>query len=125
MVFGSSFPNFDRLETGNSSLKCNASVGSHEAHFPSPVFRIFEKLDDLLAGVFGEVALAKTRVEDIVPIGEHVQADIILRQIVSPLVLVQTLRSIVEDAQAVGHFRASRANADIEAQLAESVGDKV
>ena len=62
---------------------------SHEAHFSAPILGVFEKINNLLAGAFREVAFAEARVEHIVPISEHVQGNVIFCQIVSPLVLIQ------------------------------------
>src|SRR5581483_895070 len=63
----------------------------HESHFPPPVFRLLEKLDDLAARFFAEITFAQAGVEHVVPVGEHVQLDAVPGEIDLALVLVQAI----------------------------------
>src|SRR6266478_2748396 len=98
---------------------------SHKAHFSAPILGVFEKLNNLLAGVFREVAFAETRVEHIVPISKHVQIDIVLSKINFAFMLVQPIRSVIEYAETVRHLRSRTPDADIEAQLAQAIRDQI
>src|SRR5262245_66503917 len=89
------------------------------------MFRVVEEVDNLFAGIFREIAFAEARVEYIVPIGKHLQTDVVFCQIVPAFMLVQTLRGVVEDTQAVGHLRSRRSNTDVEAELAQPIRDEV
>ena len=91
---------------------------SYKAHLAPPILRVVKKIDNLLAGIFREVAFAETGIEYVVPIGKHVQADVILRQIIPALMLLQTVRGIIKNTQTVRHLRSRRTDADIEPQLA-------
>jgi hypothetical protein len=66
----------------------DAKLRSHKAHFPAPILGVFEKINNLLAGAFREVAFAEARVEHIVLISEHVQRNVIFCEIVSSLMLI-------------------------------------
>src|SRR6185503_9267290 len=92
-----------------------------KSHLVAPVLRILEKIDDLLTRFFTEIALAQAGIQDVIPIGEHMQCDIVFRQIQLSFVLVQTIRSIIKDTQTVRHPGARASYADIETQLAETV----
>src|SRR5919108_4619400 len=104
---------------------CSARRHSHESHLAAPIFRVIEEVDNLFAGIFRKIAFAEACVEYIVPIGKHLQANVVLCQIVPALMLVQTLRSVIEDTQAIGHLRSRCANTDVEAELAQPICDKV
>lgn len=78
------------LKTESSNPETmDARLRSHKAHFSAPILGVFEKINNLLAGGFREIAFAEARVEHIVPISEDVQGNVIFCQIVSPLVLIQ------------------------------------
>src|SRR5918994_2004467 len=76
-------PNLTRLSSPDERDR-----GLHKAHRAAPIFGILEKIDDLPAGIFRKVALTETGVQDVVPVRQNVQGDIIFGQIVFPLVLL-------------------------------------
>src|SRR5689334_4833279 len=106
-------------------LVAKSVCGLHKSHLAAPVFRILEKIDNLLTRFLAEIAFAQAGIQNVVPIREHVQFDVVFCQVQLSFVLVQTIRSIIEDTQAVRHSGTRTADADIKTQLAETVRNQI
>src|SRR5213594_1337724 len=60
-----------------------------------------------------------------VPIGERMEPDAVLAQTLLSLVEVETVRAILENAEALGDLGTGGADTDVEAQLAHAIGDEI
>src|SRR5229473_710489 len=96
-----------------TTRNCKRDPRLHEAHLPSPILGVLEKIENLLALIGSEVVLTRAGVQDIVPIGESDQLNFMLRQIFLSLMQAKPIRGVVENTQTVGHLGSCPANADI------------
>src|ERR1051326_448753 len=96
-----------------------------ESHFAAPVFGVFEKIENLPRRVVAEIFFTAAGSQDVGPIGEGMRLDAVLGQVLFPLMQIEVVRAVFEDAQAMRDLRARGADADVEAELAHAVGDEV